>query len=371
MDGSMSPLDWYQTVSAQPDFVHDAAQANAVQALDTLWHQLVDFKAKRNHFLGRSLLSPNVPQGLYFWGGVGRGKTFLMDVFYACVPYQRKRRIHFHHFMAEVHHELKRLSAEKDPLLALAERIEKSTRLLCFDEFHVSDIGDAMLLGRLLQALFERGVVFIMTSNQAPENLYLHGLQRQQFLPTIALLQQKLRIIELDGGNDYRLRAMQQQPLFFVPADSESHAAMQQMFNRLAPRAADTSSHIDIAGRSLTVLRVTQGVVWFDFSTLCQGARDQGDYLAITHQFHTVFISHIPCLDAAMAAATQRFIWLVDVLYDHHVKLVMSAACPPQHLCSDADHAAEFARTASRLIDMQSSHYLALPHQAQRVNLHE
>src|SRR3990172_4775476 len=187
-DNSMSPKAWYQAVSKQPGFVHDAAQAAAIDELDALWHELIAFKSRRDRFLGRSLLSPEVPKGLYFWGGVGRGKTFLMDAFYACLPYRRKRRIHFHNFMAEVHHELKLLAGEKDPLIALAGNIAKSTRLLCFDEFHVSDIADAMILGRLMEALFERGVVVITTSNYPPDGLYPNGLQRQNFLPAIALL---------------------------------------------------------------------------------------------------------------------------------------------------------------------------------------
>jgi cell division protein ZapE len=368
-DGSMSPKDWYLSVSAQPDFVHDPAQEQAVLELDTLWHELLDFKAKRNHFLGRSLLSPQVPKGLYFWGGVGRGKTFLMDVFYDCVPYKRKRRIHFHNFMAEIHHELKHLAAEKDPLLALADSIEKSTRLLCFDEFHITDITDAMLLGRLLQALFERGVVLMITSNHAPDELYLHGLQRQKFLPTIALLKRELRILNVDGGNDYRLREMSQQPMFIVPADATAEAKMNTMFNHLAVRSYQQEKQIDICGRFIEVQRVAYGVVWFSFNALCASHRDQSDYLEIAHQFHTVFISDIPLLNDESAAAAQRFIWLIDVLYDNRVKLIASAAAAPHLLYADRAQAIEFSRTASRLVEMQSTSYLALPHQSQVVRL--
>ncbi len=368
-DANKSPKDWYLSVSSRPGFVHDEAQERAVAELDLLWHELVDFKARRNHFLGRSLLSPQVPKGLYFWGGVGRGKTFLMDVFYDCVPYRRKRRIHFHNFMAEVHRELKRLAHEKDPLLVLADNIARATRLLCFDEFHVSDIADAMILGRLLEAMFARGVVLMITSNQAPDNLYLHGLQRQKFLPAIALLKHELRVVNVDGGNDYRLRTMIRAPLFMLSADASSDAHMQAMFERLSGGSQQDAQHIEILGRQIAAKRVAHGVVWFEFDVLCGGHRDQTDYLEIAHQFHTVFISHIPLLGAEQGAAAQRFIWLVDVFYDNRVKLVISAAAIPHKLCSGGLQAHEFARSASRLVEMQSRDYLALPHQAEGVSL--
>lgn len=200
----MSPLAWYQAASQKVGFIHDPVQETAVGMLDTLWQQLVDFKAKRNRFLGRSLRSPEVPQGLYFWGGVGRGKSFLMDAFFTCVPYRRKRRVHFHHFMAEVHNQLRSLSKEADPLVTVAARIAQTTRLLCFDEFHVSDIADAMILSRLLSELFRHGVIMVLTSNYPPDQLYPNGLQRNNFLPAIELLKQHLAVFNLDGGNDYR-----------------------------------------------------------------------------------------------------------------------------------------------------------------------
>jgi cell division protein ZapE len=368
-DGSMSPKLWYQAMREQPGFIHDAAQAQAIEALDELWHQLVDFKARRNHFLGRSLLSPEVPKGLYFWGGVGRGKSFLMDVFYACVPYRRKRRIHFHNFMAEVHHELQRLAGEKDPLLALADNIAKSTRLLCFDEFHVSDIADAMLLGRLLEAMFARGVVLMTTSNYPPDGLYPNGLQRQKFLPAIAMLKRELRVIHIDGGNDYRLRKMEHESLFIVPDDAASDARMLAMFERLSPLAQPDERQIEIMGRMLPVQRVSHGVAWFEFMDICGGYHAQPDYLEIAHQFHTVFVSHIPKLDAEQAPAAQRFIWLVDVFYDKRVKLVVSAAVAPHEIFGVALRGGEAARTVSRLIEMQSRDYLALPHQAEGITL--
>jgi len=368
-DASMSPKDWYQSMRDQPEFIHDAAQEEAIEALEVLWHQLVDFKAKRNHFLGRSLLSPEVPKGLYVWGGVGRGKSFLMDVFYDCVPYRRKRRIHFHNFMAEVHHELKRLADEADPLLALADSIAESTRLLCLDEFHVSDIADAMILGRLLEAMFARGVVLMTTSNFPPDSLYLNGLQRQKFLPTIELLKRELRELEVDGGNDYRLREMEHEPLFMVPADDNSDARMLAIFEHLSPFQVQDEAQIEIMGRKIPVRKLSHSVVWFDFMEICGGHHAQADYLEIAQQFHTVFVSNIPKLNPDFAAAVQRFVWLVDVFYDQRVKLVISAAAPPQEICSVEVQGGEFARTVSRLIEMQSKAYLCLAHQSEGVSL--
>lgn len=368
-DGSMSPKTWYKSMSEKPGFIFDAAQEAAIADLDMLWHELVDFKNKRNNFLGRSLLSPEVPKGLYFWGGVGRGKSFLMDVFYACVPYKRKRRIHFHNFMAEVHHEMKALSAEKDPLLALADNIEKSTRLLCFDEFHVSDIADAMILGRLMEALFERGVVMIITSNYPPEDLYPNGLQRQKFLPTIALLQRNLRIINIDSGTDYRLREMASTPLFMLTGDRETDAHMQAIFKRLSAGVTQHRQQIEIQGRAIAAMNLAAKVVWFDFREICGSPRSQADYLEIAHRFPTVFVSDIPLMSANEAAEVQRFIWLVDVLYDNRVKLVASAAAIPQDLCTSKEQIKEFSRTVSRLIEMQSQSYLELEHQTEIVTL--
>jgi cell division protein ZapE len=368
-NGNMSPLAWYQTIRGQPGFIHDAAQEAAIAELDVLWHALIDFKNKRNHFLGRSLLSPDVPKGLYFWGGVGRGKSFLMDVFFACLPYKRKRRIHFHDFMAEAHHEMKLLSASKDPLLALADNIAKATRLLCFDELHVSDIADAMILGRLMAALFERGVVMIITSNAAPDDLYPNGLQRQKFLPAIELIKQNLKVINIDSGNDYRLREMPNTPLFMLSSASDSETHMEAIFQRLAKDSWLNKSHIEIQERLINVKKLASKIIWFNFADLCEGPRSQADYLEIAHRFPAVFISDIPQMGANEAAEAQRFIWLIDVLYDNRVKLVASAAVSPQQLCSNPAQTGEFSRTVSRLMEMQSQAYLELKHQTEIANL--
>ncbi len=368
-DGSMSPRAWYQTISQQPGFIYDAAQEAAIAELDTLWHALIDFKTKRNYFLGRSLLSPDVPKGIYFWGGVGRGKSFLMDVFFACVPYKRKRRIHFHNFMSEVHHEMKKLSNEKDPLIALADNIAKATRLLCFDEFHVSDIADAMILGRLLEAMFARGVVMIITSNAAPDELYPNGLQRQKFLPAIGLIKRNLKIINIDSGNDYRLREMASAPLYMLTEDAESNHRMKAIFQRLSTGTIQDSSHIEVQGRLIPVKLLSAKAVWFDFNAICGGPRAHEDYLEIAKRFATVLISDIPKLTSADAASAQRFIWLIDILYDNRVKLVATSEVPPASLCTDQEKLKEFSRTVSRLIEMQSQSYLELPHQTESISL--
>lgn len=372
-DGSMSPRNWYQGICASPGFVPDAAQAAAINELDVLWHQLVEFKSRRNRFLGRSLLSPEVPKGLYLWGGVGRGKTFLMDAFYACLPYRRKRRIHFHNFMAEVHHGMKQLAGQNDPLLALADRIALSTRLLCLDEFHVDDIADAMILGRLVAALFERGVVLITTSNYPPDGLYPNGLQRQNFLPAIELLKRELKVLHMDNGNDYRLRTTAREPLFLVADDTAGDTANEQRldewFERISAGTQRDELHVEVRGRLIPVKKIARNAVWFEFKELCGGAHGQEDYLEIAHRFPTVFLSHIPRMRAEYSAAARRFTWLIDVLYDNNVRLVASAAAMPDAIYGEGVSSSEFSRTTSRLSEMQTQRYLQLPHRSQNVTL--
>jgi cell division protein ZapE len=357
-----SPLEWYQAVLLQQGFVHDAAQAAAIQQLNQLWLNLVEFKRRRGRFLGRSFRSPDVPRGLYLWGGVGRGKSFLMDAFYQCLPFQRKRRVHFHHFMAEVHRQLRSLAQVPDPLVTVAQRIADSTRVLCFDEFHVSDIADAMILSRLLSAMFDYGVVLVATSNYAPSGLYPEGLQRDRFLPAIALLEKNLDVVTVDGGLDYRLRELTHADLFLVPDTPQQQQQMQAIFMHLAAGAQELEHEIAILGRRLPLLRHVPGVIWFDFFTLCAGPRAQTDYLEIAREYHTVFVSGIPQLSAAQASEARRFTWLVDVLYDHRVKLVAACAVPAEAIYREGIQASEFSRTVSRLTEMQTEEYLAQPH---------
>ncbi|MFH0934095.1 MAG: cell division protein ZapE, partial [Pseudomonadota bacterium] len=302
-----SPIAWYQAACAKSGFVSDAKQLEAIEELETFWHQLVEFKSKRDQFLGRSLLSPEVPKGLYIWGGVGRGKTFFMDGFYHCLPFRRKRRIHFHNFMVEVHHEMKRLAHERDPLIALADRIAHSTRLLCLDEFHVDDIADAMILGRLLGAVLERGVILLTTSNYAPDSLYPNGLQRQNFLPAIALLKRELKVLHLDGDADYRLLQMERDPIFMLSVDAATGTNMKSLFQRLtAGMHADVDS-IPVGHARIPVRRAAREVVWFDFKELCGGNHGQSEYLEIARRYPTVFVSGIPEMTADNSAAARRF----------------------------------------------------------------
>jgi cell division protein ZapE len=346
------------------EIVLDQPQQAALERLQRLYAELIAFKKARASIL-RWLNPPPVPRGVYFWGGVGRGKSFLMDAFYRAVPIRRKTRVHFHAFMRDVHEELKTLRREKDPLLAVAARIARRYRLVCFDEFHVSDVADAMILGRLLTSLFGHGVVFVMTSNYRPDDLYPNGLQRQNLLPTIALLKRWLDLIEIDGGTDYRLRELEQDQCYYTPLSEAVEAALALRFERMAT-AADEDPRLVVGSRALKARRRAGSLVWFDFETLCEGPRSQLDYLELARRFAVVFVSGVPRLTPDMGNAARRFTWLVDVLYDHRVKLLLSAAVPAGELYREGPNSQDFPRTASRLIEMRTREYMALPHQAGR-----
>ncbi len=355
-------IDAYERLLAARHFTADAAQRAAAERLQRLYVSLLSFKVGRRSTLRRVFSPPEVPRGVYFWGGVGRGKSFLMDCFYDAVPYRRKRRIHFHAFMHGVHRQLNELKGGSDPLLRVADRIATEVRLLCFDEFHVSDIADAMILGRLLEALFERGVVFVMTSNYPPERLYPNGLQRENFLPTIALLKSRLDVLEIDAGVDYRLRALEQVEIFHHPADHAAERKMAEYFVAIAGGEGKAGGTLEVLGREIPALRRGNGVIWFDFKALCAGPRSQNDYLELARAYHSVLLSAIPRMSASMASEARRFTWLVDIFYDHKVKLIATADCAPDGLYTEGTHAGEFFRTASRLTEMRSREYLGLPH---------
>jgi cell division protein ZapE len=354
-------LGAYATALAAKGFDADPAQMLAVERLETLYQLLISFKTARSHKIRRMLSPPVVPRGVYFWGGVGRGKSFIMDCFFAAVPYKRKKRIHFHAFMHQIHAELRHQAGQADPLVPVAERIAKETRLLCFDEFHVSDIADAMILGRLLELLFEKGVIFVMTSNYPPDNLYPNGLQRMNFLPTIELLKREMDVMPLDGGHDYRLRKLEVMPVYHVPHDEETQRAMAEYFE-VAATMPGKAGTIEINGRKIKTVMQAPGVVWFDFFAICGDGRAQTDYLVLVRQYHTILVSNIPVLEVRHGAEARRFTWLVDVCYDHRVKVIISAATNPDDLYVEGPNAHEFFRTASRLTEMQSREYLALPH---------
>lgn len=358
-------LDAYQARLTAHGFSADAAQRAAVERLQRLYGELLSFKAARRSSWRKMVSRAAPPRGVYFWGGVGRGKSFLMDCFFDAVPYRRKRRVHFHAFMREIHARLNTHKGGNDPLAKVADQIADELRLLCFDEFHVSDIADAMILGRLLEALFARGVVIVMTSNYPPKRLYPDGLQRENFLPTIALIERQLDVIEVDAGVDYRQRTLERVETFRVPADAAAERQLAETFAELAAHTADPGeavTGIEIIGRQIPVRRLADDVVWFDFSVLCGGPRSQNDYLDIARRFSTVLLSGIPQMDARHSAEARRFTWLVDVFYDHRVKLIASAACEPDQLYRDGVNSSEFFRTASRLAEMRSREYLALPH---------
>jgi len=349
----------YEAELASRGFQSDPAQLRAVDALDRCANEWAAYKSQRSNALKKLIHRPEVPRGVYMYGGVGRGKSFLMDCFFNAVPIKRKTRLHFHEFMREVHRELADLQGIVNPLDELGKRISKRYKLICFDEFHVADITDAMILHRLLAALFDNGVGFVTTSNFKPDDLYPDGLHRDRILPAIALLNQKLEVLSVDNGTDYRRRTLEQLRLYLTPNGLEADAEMTQAFDKLA-ESADEDPVLHIEAREIQARRKAGGVVWFDFRTLCGGPRSQNDYLEIATQFHTVLLSDVPQMTVSRASEARRFTWLVDVFYDRRVKLIMSAAVEPEALYTEGPLAHEFPRTVSRLTEMHSAEFLAL-----------
>ena len=349
----------YLDTLAEREYRSDAAQLRAIESLERCENEWAQYKARRSSALRKLLARPPIPRGVYMHGGVGRGKSFLMDCFFQAVPLRRKTRLHFHEFMREVHRELHDLKGMVDPLDELGRRIARRFRLICFDEFHVADVTDAMILHRLLAALFANRVSIVTTSNFHPDALYPNGLHRDRILPAIELLKQQLEVINVDAGTDYRQITLQQVEMLHSPLGEAADTAMTQAFGRLA-EARDEDPVLQIEHRSLRALRRAGGVVWFDFGTLCGGPRSQNDYLEIAARFHTVLLSNVPHMPPRMASEARRFTWLVDVLYDRRVKLIMSAEVPPELLYTEGPLAHEFPRTASRLLEMQSAQFLAL-----------
>lgn len=351
--------DAYEAELKARGYASDPAQLRAVQALERCATEWAAFKVKRSNSFKKLINHPAIPRGVYMHGGVGRGKSFLMDCFYNAVPLRRKTRLHFHEFMREVHRELRDLQGVVNPLDELGRRISLRFRLICFDEFHVADITDAMILHRLLAALFNNGVGFVTTSNFAPDELYPNGLHRDRILPAIELLKSNLEVLSVDNGTDYRRLTLEQVKLYHTPLGAEADAAMSDTFNRLA-ETHDEDPILHIEARQIRARRKAGGLVWFDFKALCGGPRSQNDYLEIASQFHTVLLSDVPHMPVRMASEARRFTWLVDVLYDRRVKLIMSADVAPEALYTEGPLAHEFPRTISRLNEMQSAAYLAL-----------
>ena len=364
----LSPLQRYQRDLQRTDFVADPAQRAAVDELQDLFERLVSAEAEPRGVWGRlsGLLGRRAgpEMGLYFWGGVGRGKTYLMDAFYESLPFPAKLRTHFHRFMREVHRELQSLAGAKNPLEQVADRIAGRARVVCFDEFFVSDITDAMILANLLDALFSRGVTLVATSNIEPEGLYRNGLQRARFLPAIALLKQHTKVVNVDGGTDYRLRALERAELYHCPLDAEADASLARSFASLVVEGAEVHDFValDIEGRKIEVVREADDVAWFEFAELCDGPRSQNDYIELAREYHSVLLANVPQLTLRMESQARRFINLVDEFYDRCVKLVISAEVPVEQLYNGRHLSFEFQRTVSRLLEMQSHEYLARPH---------
>ena len=351
----------YQAELKARGYQSDPAQLRAIDALQRCADDWAAYKDKRSNSFKKLFNKPDIPKGVYMYGGVGRGKSFLMDCFYNAVPIRRKTRLHFHEFMREVHRELAGLKGTVNPLDELGKRMARKFKLICFDEFHVADITDAMILHRLLAALFDNGVGFVTTSNFKPDDLYPGGLHRERILPAIELLNQRMEVVNVDNGTDYRRRTLEQVELYHTPLGPEADAAMNEAFTRLAS-GGDEDPVLHIESREIKARRRAGGVVWFDFKQLCGGPRSQNDYLEIASQFHTLLLSDVPHMPVRMASEARRFTWLVDVLYDRRVKFILSAEVAPELLYAEGPLAHEFPRTVSRLNEMQSAEYLALPH---------
>jgi len=357
----------YRRALERRGFVADPAQERAVARLQQLYEDWRAYKAKRPTRLHRLVVHPTLPHGAYLWGGVGRGKSFLMDSFYSCVPLVRKQRVHFHHFMRDVHRELDKLKGEENPLDRLAERIARRARLICFDEMHVNDVADAMILGRLLERTMDLGVVYCMTSNCPPDDLYKDGLKRNDFLPTIELLKRRLDVIHVDSGVDYRLRALERSQTYVTPLGATADHALMQAFRNVAETDEQTAP-LEIEGRKVRYRHRAGGVVWFDFEVICGHGRSQLDYLQLAQEFHTIIVSNVPQLGVERLDEARRFTLLVDVFYDNGVNLFLSAEVPAEQLLTVDQQlvqaqlramAREFDRTVSRLSEMQSHEYLA------------
>ena len=354
----------YAAALAAGDILPDEDQEGAVTRLQRLFEDLVGQTKLTPGFFSRWFGSgrPATIRGLYLWGGVGRGKTYLMDVFFDSLPFPEKKRLHFHRFMRLVHREMRGLQGQKDPLQRVADKFAVECRVICFDEFFVSDITDAMILANLLQALFERGVVLVATSNAAPDDLYRDGLQRSKFLPAIELIKRHTEVMNLDGSNDYRLRALQQAEIYHAPLDEQAEINMARSFLAIAPDAGSLDVTLEIEDRPIAARRCADGVVWFMFDEVCDGPRSQNDYIELARQFQTVLISAVPRFDERGESVARRFISLVDEFYDRNVKLILSAEVPLRELYAGTLLTFEFQRTESRLLEMQSEEYLAREH---------
>lgn len=363
----MTPWEKYQEDLSLIDFQYDPAQENAVKELQRLYDELTQPKKKRTWRVtlkskfGRKITKPSI-QGIYFWGGVGRGKTYLVDTFYECLPFEKKMRVHFHRFMHRIHKELKQLSNQQDPLKIIAKKIANETKIICFDEFFVSDITDAMILGTLIEALFAEGIVLVATSNIEPKGLYKNGLQRARFLPAIELINQHTRVVNVDSGTDYRMRTLEQAEIYHYPLDKQAQKNLDTYFHQLVAENYDTDTYIDVEGRKIKAMRKAESVIMFEFLDLCDGPRSQTDYIELSKEFQTVLLANVTQMDESKDDIARRFIAMVDEFYERKVKLIISAQVAAEELYTTGRLSFEFQRCLSRLQEMQSREYLSLPH---------
>jgi cell division protein ZapE len=362
----MTPLERYQADLKRPDFFHDAAQEQAVRHLQRLYDELLARERGRTSLLGKLFgKQTDVPvKGLYFWGGVGRGKTYLVDTFFDALPFKEKMRTHFHRFMKRVHEEMATLKGEKNPLTLIGKRFADEARVICFDEFFVSDITDAMILATLLEELFKNGVSLVATSNIVPDGLYKDGLQRARFLPAIELLKVHTEIVNVDSGIDYRLRALEQAELFHFPLDAVAEQSLHKSFKSLLHEKVSVQENeaLMIENRAINARRIGGDVGWFEFRELCDGPRSQNDYIELGKIFHSVILANVEQMGVAKDDMARRFINLVDEFYDRNVKLIISAEVELKDLYSGGRLSFEFQRTLSRLLEMQSHEFLCRPH---------
>ncbi|MCL7461500.1 cell division protein ZapE [Pseudomonas sp. NW5] len=365
----MTPLERYQADLKRPDFFHDPAQENAVRHLQRLYDDLVNATPASGgggllgKLLGRKKAQGPI-KGIYFWGGVGRGKTYLVDTFFDALPFEQKMRTHFHRFMKRVHEEMKTLKGEKNPLTIIGKRFADEARVICFDEFFVSDITDAMILATLLEELFKNGVSLVATSNIVPDGLYRDGLQRARFLPAIALLKEHTEIVNVDSGIDYRLRALEQAELYHYPLDAEAELSLERSFKSLLTEHCRVKDDdvLMIENREIRARKTANDVAWFDFRALCDGPRSQNDYIELGKIFEAVLISNVEQMGVSKDDMARRFINMVDEFYDRNVKLIVSAEVELKDLYTGGRLEFEFQRTLSRLLEMQSHEFLARPH---------
>ena len=368
------PLEWYWHFSQRGDFQTDSEQLKVLERLQALFEQLEDYRQYRQGKLNRLVTNLGAgrkpPRGMYIWGGVGRGKSLMMDAFFRVSRHRRKRRVHFHEFMREIHGRMRALSGQEDPLDVISGEIARELRLLCFDEFHVSDIADAMILARLLELLIDKGVVLVMTSNYKPDDLYPNGLQRARFLPAIEILKRDLEVVVLAGATDHRRRLLDSLGVYYTPLGDGAEAALARFFDAMTKASPEEHGTIEVGGRAIAFRRRAKGVIWFDFAELFEKPRSQVDYLEIASSYHTVLVSGVRRMTPSQTDVVRRFTWLVDVFYDQRVKLVMSAEAQPEELVAAAEEGEpaqamvrkEFVRTASRLREMQSRDYFGRKH---------